>query len=360
MCGFLTKMNEELKSEIADLKAKLKKCRDYNGVERIKCVLWHIEKGKSAEEIADLLYMHINTIRSYLKDYFNNKKLQHDPRGGSESKLNPEQTVELEQHLEQTTYLKTKEIVKHVKDTYDVDYTIAGMTDWLKDHSFVYKKPATIPGRLCVKKQADFIKEYEELKVNLKENEIIVFMDAVHPEHQSKRVCGWIKKGEIKHLQSTAQQKRMHLIGAIELDAEPDAHEITAMEFKTVDAKSTIEFFSKLQEKYHNKTTINVICDNGRSFKCKELNTYLEKNETIKIKYLPPYSPNLNPIERLWKILRENIQYNQFDANFNDFRDKTIRFFTEKIHSNKDQIYSRISDNFQIFEPNIISMSHVL
>lgn len=259
----------ELEKEISGLKSELKKSKHYNERDRIRCVLWHKEHNKSVEQIADLMYLHVNTIRSYIKEYEETRKTKNNPRGGSESKLNPEQTADLEQHLEDNTYLKTKDIVKHVKNVYDIDYTIAGMTDWLKDHKFVYKRPATIPGKLCVKKQAEFIKNYADLKANLKKDEMIVFMDAVHPEHQSKRVCGWIKKGEIKHLQSTAKQTRLHFIGAIELGSEPGKHDITAMEFKTVDAKSTIEFFDNLQNKYTDKSIINIICDNGRSFKCK-------------------------------------------------------------------------------------------
>ncbi|WP_408633529.1 transposase [Parachlamydia acanthamoebae] len=46
------------------------------------------------------------------------------------------------------------------------------------------------------------------------------------------------------------------------------------------------------------------MCDNGRSNKNKKVEEYL-KTSKIKIHYLPPYSPNLNPIERLWKVLRQ-------------------------------------------------------
>lgn len=38
--------------------------------------------------------------------------------------------------------------------------------------------------------------------------------------------------------------------------------------------------------------------------KIKKLEEYL-KTSKIQVHYLPPYSPNLNPIERLWKVMRE-------------------------------------------------------
>lgn len=53
----------------------------------------------------------------------------------------------------------------------------------------------------------------------------------------------------------------------------------------------------------------DIICDNGRSNKNKGINAYLQTSK-IEIHYLPPYSPNLNPIERLWEDNegKENIQ----------------------------------------------------
>ena len=60
-------------------------------------------------------------------------------------------------------------------------------------------------------------------------------MDAVYPKFQSKSVCGWIKKGEIKTLPTTSTQYRMHFVGAIELKKMP----VFAREYETVDANGS-------------------------------------------------------------------------------------------------------------------------
>lgn len=62
--------------------------------------------------------------------------------------------------------------------------------------------------------------------------------------------------------------------------------------------------------------------------------------------YLPPYSPNLNPIERLWKIMHENTTYNRYYAKLSEFTDNIIGFF-ENIGKYKSIIQARINDNFQ-------------
>ena len=91
-------------------------------------------------------------------------------------------------------------------------------------------------------KQKQFVKDYEELKKNLKEDEEIYFVDAVHPQHQSEALCGWIKKGETKTLQTTGKQLRLHFAGAINLSG----LKCLMQEHKTVDAEAMIDFFKKL------------------------------------------------------------------------------------------------------------------
>ena len=72
---------------------------------------------------------------------------------------------------------------------------------------------------------------------------------------------------------------------------------------------------------------------------------------------MPPYSPNLNIIERLWKILKKKVVYNKFYLKFDDFRDAIINFFENKVWM--DNEFDKIlTDNFQIIKPDF-SASYV-
>jgi DDE superfamily endonuclease len=75
----------------------------------------------------------------------------------------------------------------------------------------------------------------------------------------------------------------------------------------------------------------------------------------IKIHYLPPYSPNLNPIERLWKVMREKKTYNKCYVKFIDFSESIRTFFFEEIPEMKEQLGKRINDNFQKITINHIN-----
>jgi len=340
-------LSPEIKSQ---LERRVKQTRDVH--ERLRlCVILSRSEGISPELIAQTHRISVSSVYQYLLDYEKETKTQHETKGGTESKLNKERTRELLLHLQEVTYLYTKDICRHVKAKYGIEYSRSGMNAWLKEHDFMYKEPHKVPGRLDPEKQMEFIEKYEELKANLPKNEEIYFLDAVHPEFQSQAVCGWIKKGETKTLSTTNKQYRLHFVGAIALKN----MKIIAREYETVNAENIIEFLKDL-ERNSSAPKIHVICDNGRANKNKALQEYL-KTSKIEMHYLPPYSPNLNPIERLWKIMRERKTYNKWYQNFAEFGAAIRQFFFEDILKIRQILKQRINDNFQLIELNPIHLA---
>ncbi len=269
------------------LERRVKQTRDKHEYTRL-CVILARSEGMSIEAIAQAHRISESSIFKYVAEYEEENKTRHDPRGGTESKLSKGQTQELHLHLQQVTYLHTKDICKYVKAKYGIEYSRSGMNDWLLRHGFVYKKPLKVPGKLDPEKQMQFVEKYEEIKANLKPGEEVYFLDAVHPEFQA--VCGWILKSETKTLSTSNKQFRLHFVGAINLQN----MNILSQEYKTINAENMIDYLKTL-EAHLTASKIHLICDNGRANKNKALTEYL-KTSNIEIHYLPPYSPNLNPI----------------------------------------------------------------
>ncbi|WP_220017538.1 transposase [Candidatus Rhabdochlamydia oedothoracis] len=117
----------------------------------------------------------------------------------------------------------------------------------------------------------------------------------------------------------------MHFAGALCLTG----MKIVTEEYKTVDADAMLDFFKKL-EKQTEARIIHVILDNARSNKNKKLEEFLMSSR-IKVHYLSPYSPNLNPIERLWKILKEKTVYNRYYETSVTFFQAIRGFFLEPV-----------------------------
>jgi len=119
----------------------------------------------------------------------------------------------------------------------------------------------------------------------------------------------------------------------------------------TLNADSTKSFLKKIEEAYPTKSKIHLFSDNARYYKNKAVTAYLE-NSRIKLHFLPPYSPNLNPIERLWKWMKERVMYNTYYEYFEDFKSAIIGFL-EAVSSldSKSELgksfASRIRDKFK-------------
>jgi transposase len=67
--------------------------------------------------------------------------------------------------------------------------------------------------------------------------------------------------------------------------------------------------------------------------------------------YLPPYSPNLNHIERLWKFMRKKVINTTYYAEFNKFRQAVLGFF-ESIDQHKVELKQFIGDKFHLLNPD--------
>ena len=341
-------MKKLLPERRAELELLVKKTRDVNQRNRA-CVVLARDDGHDPETISRILRISLSSVYDYLHDYDSKAKTKNTLHEGASRKLSVEQEQELKAHLSEITYQTSRSICAYVEAKYGVSYTPAGMLDWLARNEFSYKAPKVIPGKLCPVKQAEFIKKYEELKAQLSEGEQIYFMDAVHPEHQSQSVSGWVAKGEVKTLGTTAKQFRLHINGAINLQT----HKVFTQEYETIDSQSIISFLDYLDKKVE-ANKVHIICDNGRSNKNKELTKYLEKQTKFQVHYLSAYSPNLNPIERLWKLMREYVTYNKVYQSFADFSDAIREFFSITINEIQAKLVKRINDKFEVIKPNPI------
>lgn len=308
--------------ERAQLKAQHKKERDKRICDRIKAVLLY-DDGWPINAIARALLLSDDSIRNYVNEYKTIKKLKPE-NGGSEEKLTKEQSQTLENHLNKFTYLYVKDIIQYVKTVFEITYTVPGMRNWLQRHGFSYKKPALTPGKADIESQIIWLNYYENLKNTISSDETICFMDGIHPTHNVQPAYGWIKKGIRKEIQTNTGRSRLNLSGIIDIFS----HKILVAEDKTLNANAVISFFKKIEAAYPAKKTIHLFCDNARYYRNKEVRKYLETS-VIKLHFLPPYSPNLNPIERLWKWMKERVLYNSYYPEFEDFKSAILGFFSE-------------------------------
>ena len=312
--------------------------------DRIKAVLLKNEGWKN-KAIAQALRIHEETVRQHLTDWSTDEKLKPE-NGGSYSKLDEAQTRLLDTQLSNTTYTRVMDICVYVEATFGVRYTVSGMTKWLREDKFSYKHPKNVPAKADLAKQEEFIENYLTLVADTPPNEPILFMDSAHPTMATKVVCGWIKRGVDKPIGQTASRTRVNIMGAIELAT----MNVVSCRPDYVNAETTVLFFDQLKVAYPKAPSIHIILDQSGYHR-----SQLVKEEALKrdivLHYLPPYSPNLNPIERLWKVMNENVRNNVFFKSVKHFKESVCKFFDETILEIAHSLRGRINDNFQTIKP---------
>jgi transposase len=116
-------------------------------------------------------------------------------------------------------------------------------------------------------------------------------------------------------IQAPAGRQRFNVLGA--LDA--ISHELVTVTNDTyINAESFCQLLWKLRHRYPH-SPLTLVLDNVRYQKCKFVWNTAALLE-IDLLYLPPYSPNLNLIERLWKFVKKKCLYSKYYADFDLFK----------------------------------------
>ncbi|WP_195743611.1 transposase [Bacillus cereus] len=74
----------------------------------------------------------------------------------------------------------------------------------------------------------------------------------------------------------------------------------------------------------------------------KILKSFIRENtRRLALLFLPPYSPNLNMIECVWKVMKENVLVNCYHETLDHLIDLICQF-TASVNENPETILSRI------------------
>lgn len=117
----------------------------------------------------------------------------------------------------------------------------------------------------------------------------------------------WFPTGKQRIIPTYGKHEGVKLVGILNYKT----GEIYVEEHKSYDAEVFRTFLQNILIKYP-VGIIVMILDNARIHHAKLLNDFLIANPRLHLKFLPPYSPNLNKIEELWRWLKDSVINNVF------------------------------------------------
>lgn len=175
----------------------------------------------------------------------------------------------------------------------------------------------------------------------------LLFFDPCHQLHNTIIWKCWQPKGKnwTIVLSSNTWRKRINILGWINALTWQFNSLITE---RNCNIETVKEVFYKIRNEYRNWKKIVIILDNARYNHAKDVKILAEKL-WIKLLFLPPYSPNLNLIERVWKFLKKVLK-NKYTPTFNWFVQK-INETCEKFNSIfKEKLNSLLNNKIQIIK----------
>jgi transposase len=114
-----------------------------------------------------------------------------------------------------------------------------------------------------------------------------------------------------------------------------------------ITATEVCELLKKISEEYGGKA-IHLVLDNARYQKCKIVQE-LAAQLKITLVYIPPYSPNLNLIERLWKFTKSRLRTRYYDE-FDVFCKRIDAIIDNTSKGDKQLIDKLIGEKVQLFD----------
>lgn len=171
------------------------------------------------------------------------------------------------------------------------------------------------------------LKKLYELKDSLLHGTIdrLLFQDECMIRDYQAIFRTWFPKGKQRIVPTYGKHSGVKLIGLLDYET----GEVVCSHSTSYDAQQFLAFLQLVLEKYPGQKIV-MILDNARIHHAKLLQPFLQQNkEVLELVFLPPYSPQLNPIEKVWGWLKRTCIYNVFFKSVEEIANAVFAFIND-------------------------------
>lgn len=313
---------------------------------RILAVYLKVTLGLNNSIIGQIVDLHYNAVGEWINAYKKNgfESLLSNNYGSNKSELENQADSILKSFQIQPP-MTSAEAADRIREMTGINRSSQQVRAFMKRHELKFIKCGHIPAKADNDKQHQWVET--ELKPVIeaaqKEEVHLFFCDAAHFVLQPFLCSLWCAFRVF--IRASAGRNRINVLGAVNAISK----EVTTITNTTYITSTTlIDFLKLLKGKYADKP-IAIVLDNARYQHCFLVTTFA-KSLGIHLLFLPPYSPNLNIIERLWKFTKKEILYGKYYDKPKLFHQAIENFFDGINQNFKFQLSTLLTLKFQFFD----------
>ena len=323
------------------LRKELKKAEnkgDLKSVKRYLGLLMYFEDNRSKNDIASILGVSVQSITNWLIRFIvgGAKALQTNKIPGRPPKLSKKQRKELSKLIDagpqasgfESGCWRSPMIQNLILDKFGIYYSVQYLSQLLKDMGYSYQKARFVAANQDEEKRAKWLKTTWKniLKRSKEKNAYILFGDECSFPQWGSLSYTWAKRGKQPTIQTSGNRKGYKVFGLI--DYFTGRFFSKGIEGK-LNGESYVDFLSGVLSK--TRKHLILIQDGAPYHKGSVVKEFFKTHQDrITVFTLPSYSPDYNPIEMLWKKIKEKgthlIYFPTFESLKNKVNEMLVKF----------------------------------
>lgn len=303
----------QLRKELEAILRNAQNRGDLRTAKRVMAVL-AVGDGNSYSQIASILKVSCESIRLWVKAFLLKgvAGLRSKKSPGRRPKLTKFQKKELAKAITEGPCAagypgacwRTPMIQHLIHEKFGVFYSVNYISQLLKNMGFSYQKARFVSDHKDAEKRQEWLERKwpEILKLSKEKKAHVLFGDEASFPQWGSLTYTWAKRGEQPTVKTSGVRKGYKVFGLIDYFSGRffyQCHE------GRLNSDSYAEFLRSVLRK--TKKHIILIQDGARYHTSKAMKEFFSKHKNrLTVYQLPSYSPDYNPIEKLWKKIKED------------------------------------------------------
>lgn len=342
--GIRIRLSEKARKQLQCQMAFASNVGDFRLFQRTTAIM-AVGNGQTYEQIASILKVTQEAIRIWVRKFLVGGvgALKSNKSKGRKPKLTKTQKKELAKIIEESptkagysaACWRSPMIQDLIYRKYGVAYSVNYIAQLLKNMGFSYQKARFVSDHLNEKKREEWLKEkWPEIQRLAKEKKaMILFGDEASFPQWGTLSYTWARKGAKPTVKTSGKRKGYKVFGAIDYFTGSFFWNTTE---NRLNSDSYREYLSDILSKVQQH--IILVQDGAKYHTSKATRQFIENNsKRITAFQLPSYSPDYNPIEKLWKNIKQKETHLHYFPTFQALIDK-IKGALRKFENLTDEI----------------------